>query len=84
MMRASLRLTVWLMDRFGIQARNVIGHAETLMSPFHHEAYPSWRCQTHADWQHAECRSTENACAAWLIGRECPSGRRRPGSTRDC
>jgi hypothetical protein len=54
MMRASLRLTVWLMDRFGIQARNVIGHAETLMSPFHHEAYPSWRCQTHADWQHAD------------------------------
>ena len=54
MMRATLRLTVWLMDRFGIQARNVIGHAETLMSPFHHEAYPSWRCQTHADWQHAD------------------------------
>ncbi|MGZ5212509.1 MAG: N-acetylmuramoyl-L-alanine amidase [Actinomycetota bacterium] len=54
MMRASLRLTVWLMDRFAIQARNVIGHAETLMSPFHHEAYPSWRCQTHADWQHVD------------------------------
>ena len=34
--------------------RNVIGHAETLMSPFHHEPYPSWRCQTHADWQHAD------------------------------
>ena len=29
----------------------MIGHAETLMSPFHHEAYPSWRCWTHADWQ---------------------------------
>ena len=54
MMRASLRLTLWLMDRFGIQARNVIGHAETLMSPFHHEAYPSWRCWTHADWQHED------------------------------
>lgn len=54
MMRASLRLTVWLMHRFEIQARNVIGHAETLMSPFHHEAYPSWRCQTHADWQHPD------------------------------
>ena len=54
MMRASLRLTVWLMDRFGIESRNVIGHAETLMSPFHHEAYPSWRCQAHADWQHAD------------------------------
>jgi N-acetylmuramoyl-L-alanine amidase len=54
MMRASLRLTLWLMDRFGIHIRNVIGHAETLMSPFHQEAYPSWRCQTHADWQRAD------------------------------
>ncbi len=54
MMRSSLRLTLWLMDRFGIQVRNVIGHAETLMSPYHHERYPSWRCQTHADWQHAD------------------------------
>ncbi len=52
MMRASLRLTLWLMDRFGIQIRNVIGHAETLMSPYHREAYPTWRCLTHADWQH--------------------------------
>jgi beta-N-acetylhexosaminidase len=54
MMRASLRLTLWLMDRFGIQVRNVIGHAETLMSPYHHELYPSWRCLTHADWQHVD------------------------------
>jgi beta-N-acetylhexosaminidase len=54
MMRSSLQLTLWLMDRFGIQLRNVIGHAETLMSPFHHEAYPSWRCLTHADWQHVD------------------------------
>jgi N-acetylmuramoyl-L-alanine amidase len=54
MMRSSLRLTLWLMDRFGIQVRNVIGHAETLMSPYHHERYPSWRCQTHADWQRVD------------------------------
>jgi N-acetylmuramoyl-L-alanine amidase len=54
MMRSSLELTLWLMDRFGIQVRNVIGHAETLMSPYHHEAYPSWRCMTHADWQHVD------------------------------
>ncbi len=54
MMRSSLQLTLWLMDRFGIQVRNVIGHAETLMSPYHHEAYPSWRCMTHADWQHVD------------------------------
>jgi N-acetylmuramoyl-L-alanine amidase len=53
-MRSSLRLTLWLMDRYHIQLRNVIGHAEALMSPFHHELIPSWRCQVHADWQHPD------------------------------
>jgi N-acetylmuramoyl-L-alanine amidase len=52
--RASLRLTLWLMDHYGIQLRNVIGHNESLMSPYHHELYPSWRCQTHSDWNHAD------------------------------
>jgi beta-N-acetylhexosaminidase len=47
---ASLRLTAWLMDRFGIQLRNVIGHNESLTSPYHHERYAAWRCQTHGDW----------------------------------
>jgi N-acetylmuramoyl-L-alanine amidase len=53
-LHAALRLTLWLMARFGIQVRNVIGHAETLMSPYHRELYPSWRCLTHSDWQHAD------------------------------
>ena len=52
MMRASLRLTVWLMARFGIAWGNVIGHAETLQSSYHHELYPAWRCWTHADFPH--------------------------------
>jgi N-acetylmuramoyl-L-alanine amidase len=56
-MRSSLRLTLWLMATFRIQVRNVIGHAETLMSPFHHEAYPSWRCLTHADWLHRDMQT---------------------------
>ena len=47
---ASLRLTAWLMGRYGIQLRNVIGHNESLTSPYHHERYASWRCQTHGDW----------------------------------
>ena len=51
-MRSSLRLTLWLMHRFGINIGNVIGHAETLESPYHHERYPSWRCMTHADFPH--------------------------------
>jgi len=51
---ASLRLTLWLMTRFHISLPNVIGHAESLTSPFHRERDAAWRCQTHADWQHAD------------------------------
>jgi N-acetylmuramoyl-L-alanine amidase len=53
-LEASLRLTLWLMSRFHIGLRDVIGHNESLTSPFHREAYPAWRCQTHADWTHAD------------------------------
>ncbi len=53
-MAASLRLTVWLMSRYGIQLRNVIGHSESLTSPYHRERYRAWRCQTHGDWSHAD------------------------------
>jgi beta-N-acetylhexosaminidase len=56
MMRASLRLTAWLMLRYGIEIGNVIGHAEILRSPYHREAYEDWRCSTHADWNRAEMR----------------------------
>jgi beta-N-acetylhexosaminidase len=49
-MAASLRLTAWLIGRYGIQLRNVIGHNESLTSPYHHERYAAWRCQTHGDW----------------------------------
>jgi len=51
---ASLRLTAWLMSSFHIQLRNVIGHNESLTSPFHKERYAAWRCQTHGDWSHAD------------------------------
>jgi N-acetylmuramoyl-L-alanine amidase len=50
--RASLRLTLWLIDKYGIKVRNVIGHGESLMSPLRHERYPSWKCQTHTDFSH--------------------------------
>ncbi len=52
--QASLRLTLWLMHRYGISLPNVIGHAESLTSPYHREHYAAWRCQTHGDWQHAD------------------------------
>jgi beta-N-acetylhexosaminidase len=51
---ASLRLTLWLMQTYGISLPNVIGHAESLTSPYHRELYRPWRCQTHGDWQHAD------------------------------
>jgi N-acetylmuramoyl-L-alanine amidase len=51
-LRASLRLTQWLRCRFGIPVRDVIGHAESLSSPYHRERVPSLRRQTHGDWRH--------------------------------
>lgn len=51
-MRASLRLTRWLRCRFRIKVRNVIGHAESLSSPYHRERVASLRTQTHGDWRH--------------------------------
>jgi N-acetylmuramoyl-L-alanine amidase len=49
-MRASLRLTRWLQAKFGIATKNVIGHAESLSSPYHHERVKRLRRQTHGDW----------------------------------
>ena len=51
---ASLKLTLWLMHRFNISLPNVIGHNESLASPFHHEDIPALRTQTHSDFNHAD------------------------------
>lgn len=53
---ASLRLTQYLRCHFGIGVRNVIGHAESLTSPFHYELVPSLRSQTHGDMEHSSMR----------------------------
>ena len=53
-MRSSLALTAWLMSRYGISMANVIGHNESLSSPFHKELYAPWRRQTHGDWRRAD------------------------------
>jgi len=55
-LRASLRLTQWLRCKFQIPVRDVIGHAESLSSPYHRELVPSLRNQTHGDWKHASMR----------------------------
>src|SRR6185312_8777590 len=34
-LRSSLRLTRWLQSTYGIATRNVIGHRESLQSPYH-------------------------------------------------
>jgi N-acetylmuramoyl-L-alanine amidase len=48
-LRASLALTRWLRCRYGIAVNNVIGHNESLRSPFHHERVARLRRQTHGD-----------------------------------
>lgn len=56
-MHASLLLTRYLRCRFQIKPRNVIGHAESLSSPYHRERVRSLRTQTHGDWRHRSMRT---------------------------
>jgi beta-N-acetylhexosaminidase len=42
------------MAKYGIVLANVIGHNESLSSPFHKELYAPWRRQTHGDWVRAD------------------------------
>jgi N-acetyl-anhydromuramyl-L-alanine amidase AmpD len=51
-LQASLALTAWLKDRYGILVRNVIGHAESLSSRYHRERVAALRGQTHGDMAH--------------------------------
>jgi beta-N-acetylhexosaminidase len=53
-LQASLALTRWLRCRYGISISNVIGHNESLSSPYHHERVAALRNQTHSDWKHAD------------------------------
>jgi N-acetylmuramoyl-L-alanine amidase len=56
-MRSSYALTLWLVQHFHLEVRNVIGHNENLISPYHVEHVAEFRCQTHADWSHAHMRT---------------------------
>jgi N-acetylmuramoyl-L-alanine amidase len=51
---ASLRLVRWLRCQYDIPIRDVIGHNESLTSPYHHEDVPALRTQTHSDFNHAD------------------------------
>lgn len=52
-LRASVRLTKWLMARSDIGVRDVIGHNESLSSRFHRERVERLRTQTHGDMRRA-------------------------------
>ena len=73
-MKASLHLTAWLMQRYRIPLGDVIGHAESLTSSWHHELYPSWRCQTHSDWQPADMAVYRARLKAFLRRYRIPLG----------
>ena len=73
-LNASLRLTAWLMRRYGIELRNVIGHNESLTSPYHKELYAAWRCQTHGDWTRADMDVYRRRLASLLRRYDVPLG----------
>jgi N-acetylmuramoyl-L-alanine amidase len=52
-LNASLRLAQWLRCRFGIPVSGVIGHNESLSSPYYKELDPRFKGQTHGDFNHA-------------------------------
>jgi beta-N-acetylhexosaminidase len=55
-LRSSLQLTRWLKCRYGIKLRDVIGHNESLSSPYHKERVARLRNQTHGDMTRASMR----------------------------
>jgi N-acetylmuramoyl-L-alanine amidase len=69
-LRASLRLTRWLRCTFAIRRRDVIGHAESLSSPYHRERVVRLRRQTHGDWRGPYMRRYRASLAA--LG-DCPT-----------
>jgi N-acetylmuramoyl-L-alanine amidase len=56
-LNGSLQLTQWLRCRFGLPVDQVIGHNESLSSPFYKELDPRFKGQTHGDWNHADMQT---------------------------
>jgi N-acetylmuramoyl-L-alanine amidase len=74
-MHSSLRLTLWLMQKFGINIGNVIGHRESLDSPYRFELYRSWRCLVHADFPHWAMRKYRHRLRDLASNRGVPVGK---------
>ena len=62
-MAASLRLTRWLRCLYGIDTKNVIGHSESVSSPYHRERVERLKHQTHGDWTHADMQTYRSKLA---------------------
>jgi N-acetylmuramoyl-L-alanine amidase len=62
-MAASLRLTRWLRCRYDIDVKNVIGHAESLSSPYHKERVERLKRQTHGDMSASAMRTYRSKLA---------------------
>jgi N-acetylmuramoyl-L-alanine amidase len=78
-MAASLALTRWLRCRYAITLSNVIGHNESLSSPYHHDLVPAFQHQTHSDFNHADMhvyrtRLARLTCPAGSFSRSAESG----------
>jgi N-acetyl-anhydromuramyl-L-alanine amidase AmpD len=61
---ASLRLTRWLRCRYRIGTNNVIGHSESLSSPYHKENVERLKTQTHGDMTRGSMRTYRKLLAA--------------------
>lgn len=66
-MAASYRLTRWLKCKYDIETSDVIGHSESLSSPYHHERVARLKNQTHGDWKASSMRKYRKVIA----GRGC-------------
>lgn len=53
-LNGSLQFVQWLRCQYNISLSNVIGHNESLSSPFYKELDPRFQGQTHSDWNHAD------------------------------
>jgi N-acetyl-anhydromuramyl-L-alanine amidase AmpD len=67
---ASLALTRWLRCTYGIALKNVIGHNESLSSPYHRDLVPAFQHQTHSDFNHADMHVYRTRLARLA----CPAG----------
>jgi beta-N-acetylhexosaminidase len=67
--RAALALTRWLRCKFDLPVKNVIGHNESLSSPYYIEHIASMRGQTHEDFDHHDM----NIVRAALAKLPCPA-----------